>query len=296
MKEKVQILMSTYNGEKYLREQLDSLLKQTYPHIEILIRDDGSSDSTLNILKAYERKYDQIKVLEGNNIGVTESFFELLKKSDSDYIAFCDQDDIWLAEKVERAVEKLQSIKGPALYCSNKILVDADAKIIANNKKDKLRPGFGNAVIECICTGCTILMNRELTENIKCHLPERAILHDWWCYLVACYVGKVIFDEEAYILYRQHGENVVGLSNSFWKNVKAKTRYLKRSRGKLRGQLTEFAQLYHGQEEKDKLVELLLGSEKLNHKIRVIFNRTYYRQSKADQWIVRVLLLFNSML
>ena len=141
-----------------------------------------------------------------------------------------------------------------------------------------------------------MLMNRELTENIKCHMPRHAILHDWWCYLAAAYIGQVVFDEEAYILYRQHEGNVVGLSNSFWKNFKAKTRYLKKSRGKLRGQLTEFAQLYHGQSEKDRIVQLLLCSEKLNHKIAAVFSRTYYRQLRVDQWVVRILLLFNRML
>lgn len=296
MSEKVQILMSTYNGEKYLEEQIESLLRQTYPHIEILIRDDGSTDDTISILKRYEERCENIRIFLEKNVGVTRSFFELLAKSDADYIAFCDQDDIWLEEKVERAVEKLRGIEEPALYCSNKILIDSEANVILDNHKKMLRPGFGNAVIECICTGCTALMNRKLAENIREHMPGHAILHDWWCYLVACYVGQVVFDEEAYIWYRQHENNVVGQSGSFWGNVKAKARYLNRNRGKLRGQLTDFQQMYHQQADKDRLVELILDSENWRKKAKAVFCREYYRQSKCDQWIVRGLLLCNRML
>lgn len=288
--------MSTYNGEKYLEEQIESLLRQTYPHIEILIRDDGSTDDTISILKRYEERCENIRIFLEKNVGVTRSFFELLAKSDADYIAFCDQDDIWLEEKVERAVEKLRGIEEPALYCSNKILIDSEANVILDNHKKMLRPGFGNAVIECICTGCTALMNRKLAENIREHMPGHAILHDWWCYLVACYVGQVVFDEEAYIWYRQHANNVVGQSGSFWGNVKAKARYLNRNRGKLRGQLTDFQQMYHQQADKDRLVELILDSENWRKKAKAVFCREYYRQSKCDQWIVRGLLLCNRML
>lgn len=296
MSKKVQVLMSTYNGEKYLEEQIESLLGQTYPNVEILIRDDGSTDATAALLGRYEKQYDTIRVFFESNVGVTNSFFELLAKSDADYIAFCDQDDIWLEQKVEKAVEKLQAVDGPALYCSNKILVDANAHVIAKNDKRKPRPGFGNAVIECICTGCTAVMNRELAENIKAHIPGHAILHDWWCYLVASYVGQVVYDQEAYILYRQHGNNAVGQSGSIWGTVKAKARYLKQNRGKLRGQLTDFQNMYQGQSEKDQLVSLLLESEAWGKKAKAVFGRGYYRQTKSDLWIVKGLLLFNRML
>lgn len=296
MSGKVQILMSTYNGEKYLKEQIESLLHQSYADIEILIRDDGSTDATRSILEKYNREYENVRVFLESNIGVTGSFFTLLSKSDADYVAFCDQDDIWLEPKVERAVSKLCRIAEPALYCSNKILVDAEAKIIAENNGKSLRAGFGNAVIECICTGCTAVLNRKLVENIKEHIPQNAILHDWWCYLVACYVGQVIFDEEAYIWYRQHGNNVVGQSGGVLGNVRVKARYVKKNRGKLRGQLMEFQQFYHEQPEKDELVELILESENFHKKMKAVCSRAYYRQSKLDQWITRGLLLCNRML
>ena len=290
---KVQVLMSTYNGERFLREQLQSLLNQTYPNLEILIRDDGSRDATASILQEYANKYSNVHVYLEENVGAVHSFFWLLSRCDADYAAFCDQDDVWLPEKVERAVEKLQRVKGPGLYCSNKILVDSNLRVISDNKGQKLRPGFGNAVVESICTGCTALLNRELVLDIQKHIPRNAIIHDWWCYLAASYTGRVIFDERAFIWYRQHEHNVIGASAGFWDVVKAKAAYLKKSRGKLKLQLEEFAAAYHSDREKDQLLQLLLGTGKLRGKLRAFFCRSYYRQSKLDGLITRILILFN---
>lgn len=295
-KEKVQILMSTYNGEKFLKEQLESLLRQTYQNLEILVRDDGSKDGTCEILREYEKKYSNVHVYLESNVGVTRSFFELLKKSDADYIAFSDQDDVWLEEKVEKAVEKLKELDEPALYCSNKILVDSNLNIIAENTHKKLIPGFENAVVECICTGCTSMMNRALAENIKEHIPEHAIIHDWWCYLVASYLGTVIFDDNSYIYYRQHGENVIGASKGFFSGVKAKAAYLKKNKGKLQKQLQEFAQLFSENPEKDNLVKDILNTTKISGRFRMIFSKKYYRQSFVDECIVRGLILCNRLL
>ena len=133
-KAKVQVLMSTYNGERFLREQMESLLQQTYENLEILIRDDGSKDGTCEILKEYGERYSNIKVYYESNVGVIKSFFELLKKSEAAYIAFCDQDDVWLAEKIERAVEILKNQQAPALYCSNKILTDESLTSLKGNE------------------------------------------------------------------------------------------------------------------------------------------------------------------
>lgn len=296
MNETVQILMSTYNGQTYIREQMESLLKQDYSNIEILIRDDGSTDNTVQILQEYETVYANVQVFEEKNVGVTASFFELLRKSDAAYIAFCDQDDVWLPDKVTRAVTKLQNIQGPALYCSNKILVDSKLQVIANNHEKKLRPAFENALVECICTGCTSMMNRELADSIRSHIPEHAIIHDWWCYLVASYLGTVVFDEQAYIWYRQHGGNVIGASPTVFGTIHAKAEYVKKNKGKLRGQLQDFAQLYRKYPKKDELVQLLLSSEKMPAKSKVVFGHVFYRQEKLDGVITRILFLINKML
>ncbi len=294
--EKVQVLLSAYQGEQYLAEQLDSLLGQTWKNLEILARDDGSTDRTLQILEDYSQKYSQIKYYAGKNIGVANSFFDLLKKADADYVAFCDQDDVWLEKKIEAAVRKLKKETGPALYCSNKILVDGKLCRLKKQDMGRRRPGFGNAVVDCICTGCTAVMNRELAGILASKTPGHAILHDWWSYLAATYTGTVIFDRRAYILYRQHGKNVVGAKGGFWGAVQSKASYLKDNRGKLKGQLSDFSRLYHGDREKDALVAKILAAETIPGRLKIIWNRKMYRQSVLDGLIMRILFLIGKML
>ena len=296
MKKKVQILMSTYNGEKYLREQIDSLLNQDYPNVEILIRDDGSKDDTKNILFEYQKKYKNIFVYYGDNVGVTDSFFDLLKKSDADYVAFCDQDDVWLKEKISRGVMSLEKENEPTMYCSMKILVDSQLNELGISPEKIPVPSFENALVESICTGCTCMMNKMLIDNIKSHIPVHAIIHDWWIYLVATYLGKVIYDEEAYILYRQHDNNTIGMTNSMIGLIKAKINYINSNRGKLKAQLEEFNKLYSEYEEKDRVIRLLIASEHGKAKLQTVFGKYYKRQLVLDQFITRGLFLFNKML
>ena len=261
---KVQVLMSTYNGERFLSEQIDSLLRQTWQNLEILIRDDGSKDNTPDILRQYGADYKNIRIFLEENRGINGSFFELLKKSDADYVAFCDQDDIWLEEKIEAALEKMEQETGPVLYCSNKILVDSAGKRMAKQDTKKRIPGFCNAVVECICTGCTTVMNREMVDIIRANLPEHAILHDWWSYLVASYAGKAA--------------------------------YLRKNRGRLEAQLTDFAKFYRSDGEKDALVQEVLAAKYFPGKLKILWNRRIYRQSRLDGFVMRVLFLFGKML
>lgn len=293
---KVQILMSTYNGEKYLREQIDSLLAQKYEPIEILIRDDGSKDGTCEIIKEYAKRFDNIKPFYEENLGVNGSFFTLLSYSDADYIAFCDQDDIWLPEKIEKAVNRLSNTTKPTLYCSNKILVDSDGNTIKANDFKRLKPGFKNALVESICTGCTIVMNRKLADDVRSNIPKQAIIHDWWVYLVASYTGNVIYDKGAYIKYRQHANNVLGQSAGFLGTIKDKARYLKSSKGKMFKQLTEFKGLYRGDKSKDDLVDAVLAARSFGGRLKIVFGRKIYRQQLLDGFVTRMLFLINRML
>jgi len=295
---KVQILMSTYNGEEFIREQLDSILAQDYPDVDILIRDDGSSDDTFVILKEYEETHSNITAYQGENVGVNKSFFELLKKCNpkAEYIGFCDQDDYWLPEKIEKAVEQLEKMKGPALYCGTKTLVNENLEPFEDQQDPHLVPGFGNAVVESICSGCTTLMNKELVDIIKERLPEDVIHHDWWCYMVATYLGTMYYDENSYIYYRQHANNEVGASGTTLGMMKAKNRDLQRRQGDLKIQLQDFKRFYHTQPKKDALVDAILASEKFPGRLKIIFNRDWYRQSTLDNWIVRGLFLIKQML
>lgn len=182
------------------------------------------------------------------------------------------------------------------MYCGNKILVDRSLSPMKKQSRPSLKPGFGNAVVECICTGCTAVMNRELADILAARLPEYAILHDWWTYLAASYTGKVIFDPNPYILYRQHEGNVVGAKGGFWGEVQSKAAYLKKSRGKLKRQLSEFGRLYQGDRKKDRLVRQILAAEHFPGRLQIICNRKMYRQSALDEIIMRILFLINRML
>ena len=217
---RVAILMSTYNGEKYLQEQMNSLIKQTGVMVEIFIRDDGSRDSTVDLLKDYSDKNANIHLTIGKNVGVGNSFMSLVGSvSDNfDYYAFSDQDDIWLDDKLSKAIAMISKNEGPELYCSNQILVDSSGKEIGVRfgKTPDLSPE--KILVHNKATGCTMVWNRDLQKILSTFLPSEQLLinriHDVWVAIVASVCGNITYDENSYILYRQHENNVVGAKES----------------------------------------------------------------------------------
>lgn len=225
----VSILMSTYNGERYLRTQLDSLLSQTNVSIDILVRDDGSSDNTTQILKDYSER-GKVSWYSGKNLRSSKSFIDLVFNSpDADYYAFCDQDDFWLPEKLSKAIEKLDKLNPckPQLYFSVAKLADCDLKPISSKTLSYGVTNFSESIISSNATGCTMCFNKILRDKIKMHRPVCEMMHDGWVHKLCLAIsGDVFFDKESYILYRQHGNNVVGGQISFlqrwkrrWKNL-----------------------------------------------------------------------------
>ncbi|MDD5157863.1 glycosyltransferase family 2 protein [Sulfurimonas sp.] len=233
MQKKIVILLSTYNGEKYLKEQLDSLFAQTYKDFEIITRDDKSSDATLDILKSYN-----IRLMDINeNLGAKNSFATLLRyaveNSNAEYFMFCDQDDIWENNKIQISLIKMQETSEkfgdvPLLVHTDLEVVDEKLHIINNSfmnfqKIDPYKNKFNNLIVQNTITGCTMMINRKLAE--KC-LPvsDRAIMHDWWIGLVASQFGKISFIDTTCIKYRQHVGNTVG-ADGFSFKVLFKTFY-----------------------------------------------------------------------
>lgn len=211
----VNIILSTYNGSLYIKEQLESLYAQDYPNIKIYVRDDGSSDSTLEILKAESDK-GRLTLFDGRNIGIFNSFLELLKLSGSaDYYALCDQDDVWLSNKISKAISKLKDQRSPSLYCSSLMLVDSqlnELKLFAYD--DSI--GFKNSIFSNCATGCSCVFNSTLKDLfLRTKDPSKIIMHDWWLYMIASAFGEVIYDKESYILYRQHAHNQIGMQSVF---------------------------------------------------------------------------------
>ncbi len=216
----VAVLISTYNGEKYLREQLDSILNQIEVEIELFVRDDGSSDNTKTILSEYAEKHNNIHLNFAENVGVGNSFMNLLYSVPHkfDFYAFADQDDIWLENKLFEAV-KLLGESGKLLYASNMECVDKYGVSLGlrwktNDKRIFTSPeGIISANVLC---GCTMLMVKSFVKLIceESNRPSEIILrlknHDGWIAAVAAVYDGLIFDNRSFIKYRQHGENVVG--------------------------------------------------------------------------------------
>jgi glycosyltransferase involved in cell wall biosynthesis len=204
---KLHILLSTYNGEAYLEELLDSVLGQSYESIRVHIRDDGSTDSTVSILHRYQAKDKRISVELGSNIGVQASFFSLLESvaDSTGYFAFCDQDDIWDAQKLEVAVNRIQASERPdsALYFSRLSCVDSRNRHLYDTPVPR-NPGVFNALVENSAIGCTCVFGKRLLDEFLCADPTHMIMHDWWMYLCAASEGVLIYDEVPRIRYRQH--------------------------------------------------------------------------------------------
>lgn len=213
--EKIKILLSTYNGERFIEEQMESLLNQDNVLIDILVRDDGSSDNTINILDKYQ-KDKKLKYYSGDNLKPARSFVDLVKKSDDcDWYAFCDQDDVWDHDKLYKAVEKLSALDTdqPIVYYSNLRIVDKNLKFYRFAKSNYRMPDSKySCFVENEATGCTMVFNRAAAKYIKNYEISYLSMHDSWMYMVGRIFGIVIYDDRATINYRQHEKNVIGAS------------------------------------------------------------------------------------
>lgn len=213
----IDILLSTYNGEKFLKEQLDSLLNQTYSDYKILIRDDGSSDNTKSILGLYKNKYeDKISLFFEDNVGPKKSFLNLLEKSNSDYIMFCDQDDIWDRNKLQIMYDVIKTHYNiPTLaFCDLKV-VDENLNIICDSfydyqKIDRYKTSFFELIKKAVIPGCVMMINRKLKDLIKFDNTDNITMHDSYISYIASYFGQIIYIDKKLNLYRQHGQNAIG--------------------------------------------------------------------------------------
>jgi glycosyltransferase involved in cell wall biosynthesis len=227
MQPRVAILLSTYNGARFLREQLDSLLAQTHDSWTLYWRDDGSQDHTIRLLEAFTRLAGQGRCVRvdaaGGRLRPTASFMTLLRAAskglgDGDLVAFADQDDVWLPHKLARGAAALAAHEPqPALYCARQILVDANLRPLGISRGLRRSTRFPAALTQNVTTGCTIMLNRQAVDLLAASAPPSITLHDWWCYLVVtAFGGQVLDDAEPVVLYRQHGGNLVGAPRSMW--------------------------------------------------------------------------------
>lgn len=223
---KIVICLSTYNGANYLNELLSSIEKTSLPlsQIELLVRDDGSTDASYEILQNFiQDSALHIKILEDRtNLGVKKSFELLMNQAiemNAQYIMFCDQDDVWYSDKIEKTLSKMEELEGgytdfPFLAHGNMNIVNEKLDILAtsflkyqhidSNKKD-----LSYFIVDNNITGCTMMINRVLAEKVQT-IPNEAIMHDWWIAMVASAFGKIAYVDEPLMLYRQHSSNDTG--------------------------------------------------------------------------------------
>ncbi len=214
---KLMVLMSCFNGERYLREQLDSCFSQTLDGVELLVRDDGSSDRTPEILEAYS-KPGRLSWAAGEHLGAARSFWSLVREvGEADFYAFCDQDDVWDNDKLETAVRALKAIPAaaPALYCSDVRVTDAELHVVHPSMVKDQPTDFPHACIKNLAPGCTYVWNRAAQALLRRYDAGKLgiWLHDWTAYQIAACFGQIVFDRDPHMSYRQHGGNTIGAAS-----------------------------------------------------------------------------------
>ena len=304
----VAVILGTYNGEAYLEEQLNSILSQNGVKVQIFVRDDGSKDRTLEILREYLLKYENIHLINKDNtenMGVKKSFMEALKSSLSysdkyEYFAFADQDDVWLPQKIIsgiRMIENSKNTKG-ALYYSNKTIVDENLTLLYQEQfKEKI--DFTNFLYVSHAYGCTIILNRSLATLACQYISPYAHLHDDWIHRLAlCINADIVFDEKSYIYYRQHGTNTCG---TFATDKKSLIHLIKRAvdfivngggynRDRLATDILENYSIYINDDTRIKLEEIANYKTSNKNKFNLIrkYGKLGYRDSYI--WIIKVFL------
>ena len=224
----IEVVMPVFNGELYLEDQIASIYSQTLTPRRLLIRDDGSTDSSFELLVKLKSTYGDWLYLfpKGSNLGCTKNINLLLEETTAPYISLSDQDDVWLPDKLEisfKHLKKIEEIYGqnmPALIHTDLRLVDSSLSDMGLNytSKQLINPLLTSPSSLCltnVVTGCTILCNRLLLERAL-PIPEQALVHDWWIALVASVFGRIHFIPISTILYRQHQHNAIGAKGLGW--------------------------------------------------------------------------------
>lgn len=229
-KEKVDILLATYNGEKYLKELIDSILNQTYKNIKLIISDDCSKDSTRKILEEYEKQDERVEVYyQPQNLGYVKNFEFLLKQVKGNLYMLADQDDVWLPEKIEKSVETLERENADLVFGDLEV-VDKDLKtiypsfndfmLLSRKIKKYIKSYKLNYLYNCV-TGCTVIAKSKfISKLLPIPANSKYFIHDHWLGIMMSIYGKVAYMPEKYIKYRQHGNNQVGtnkISHKFTK-------------------------------------------------------------------------------
>lgn len=274
MDDPVDILLATYNGQKFLPELLSSILQQTHKELRIIVRDDGSSDGTCALLDAFAREDARITVLpSAGQLGAKGNFSRLMEHASADYIFFADQDDVWKPEKIfllllrMKEMELVHGRRMPLLVHSDMQVVDVALKVLDHSfwHYSRLNPYYSRSLnkllVQNTVTGCSTLINRPLLD-IAAPIPDEAIMHDWWLALVAGAFGRIGVEDSPTVLYRQHGHNTIGAQKfASWLHIKRGICYLTKGDPTKRLQAQRFSERYHTllDDKQKKLLDVYLA-------------------------------------
>lgn len=295
----IEVLLSTHNGERHVVKQIASVLAQTHEPLSIRVRDDGSSDRTVALVRELAAADRRLHLTEGSRIGSTRSFLTLLEASSPDarFVAFCDQDDVWLPDKLARAVSRLDPFDDrPALYGSAMLHVCDRLRPLAATPHPRALD-FRNALVQNVLPGCTMVLNRAARALCLERLPAAVPMHDWWLYVVVAAFGTVVYDPEVTILHRVHGRNAT--MTHLWRHLpKRVLAHLRlQSQGHPSAMAHEFFRLFGDRLDADKraIVERLLEARGATWRARVSYARSpaVFRQTAVDNAILRVLLVLG---
>lgn len=250
----IHIVLATYNGERYLREQLDSILANTWDDYTIEICDDGSTDGTLELAREYVKKYEAIRIHENKkNLGYVRNFIEGIKRSTSPYIMLCDQDDRWNADKIARTYERMRQLEEeegtdkPLMVFTDAMNFDSETgeelgSFHQNSHLNVTDTDSAHLLMENKCIGCTVMVNAAVMPYLET-VPDEVRVHDWWLALICSFFGKISYLNETTLQYRQHSGNMIG-GSGFSEYVKNRISNLGKQRDALRQTYAQGAAFY----------------------------------------------------
>ena len=315
----IEILLATYNGERFLPEQIESITSQSFKDYNILASDDSSSDCTFEILRSYESVLgEKIKVVRSNTHSAKENFYNLLDMADAEYIALCDQDDFWESDRLKKSLEAIQRLE-KRYGKETPILVHSDLEIVdgnlnSQNKKMSELTGISEAIkyakeeskylytisteesfsrylVENNITGNTVIINKALLDIYK--RPKVSFMHDWWLGMIAFTFGKVGYLNECLVKYRQHESNELGAKNPLeLHNIRKRNKQrIRENYDCMFAQVEEFLLLYKNELGKSRSADTYYAHKYLNafanmksknriSKIRDILKYSFFKSSK----------------
>jgi len=297
---KVAVIMSTYNGEKYLKEQIESIMNQTYKNFDLIIRDDCSSDSTVSIIKQFMEDYKNIKLLNGEkNLGFIKSFYTLLQENnDYDYYSYADQDDYWENTKIEKIVKELDKLDNnlPNMGFCYSDYYDDDLKFLNVGSRNKMN-SFRNSLVECISQGMTMIINKKARDIIVEKKSENSLYHDQWTYMICSGLGNVVCVEEPLVRYRRLSNNVTAEGKGIIAVLKWRIKKLIFGGGfkKFKYQILDFKELFYNDlnQEQKKCLDLFSQKYNLCNAIKKTFSAKRFRSKIIDEIFVRICFLFG---